>query len=60
MSYWFSFPKKVFDDNMSEIESSYLKEYQNQDELMEEINLNSHIDFDASTLFGSGNDSNTD
>ena len=54
MSYWFSFPKKLFDDNMLEIESSYLKEYQNQDELMEEINLNSHIDFDASTSFGSG------
>ena len=45
---------------MSEIESSYLNEYQNQDELMEEFNLNSHIDFDPSVLFGSGNDSSTD
>ena len=63
MSYYkdrFSFPKKLFDDNMSEIESSYLNEYQNQDELMEEFNLNSHIDFDPSLLFGSGNDSSTD
>ena len=63
MSYYkdrFSFPKKLFDDNMSEIESSYLNEYQNQDELMEEFNLNSHIDFDPSVLFGSGNDSSTD
>ena len=63
MSYYkdrFSFPKKLFDDNMSGIESSYLNEYQNQDELMEEFNLNSHIDFDPSVLFGSGNDSSTD
>ena len=63
MSYYkdrFSFPKKLFDDNMSEIESSYLNEYQNQDELMEEFNLNSHIDFDPSVFLGSGNDSSTD
>ena len=45
---------------MSEIESSFLNEYQNQDELMEEFNLNSHIDFDPNVLFGSGNDSSTD
>ena len=45
---------------MSEIESSFLNHYQNQDELMEEFNLNSHIDFDPSVFFGSGNDSSTD
>ena len=45
---------------MSEIESSFLNHYQNQDELMEEFNLNSHIDFDPNVLFGSGNDSSTD
>ena len=57
----FSFPKKLFDDIASEIESSYLNEYQNQDELMEELNIDySHIDFDPSVLFQSRNDSNTD
>ena len=28
---------------MSEIESSFLNEYQNQDEMMQELNLDSHI-----------------
>ena len=45
---------------MSEIESSFLNHYQNQDELMEEFNLNSHIDFDPSVFFGNLNDSSTD
>ena len=57
----FAFPKKLFDDIASKIESSYLNEYQNQDELMEELNIDySHIDFDPSVLFQSRNDFNTD
>ena len=45
---------------MTEKESSCLFEHQNQVELMEELNLNSHIDFAPNVLFGSGNDSNMD
>ena len=45
---------------MSEIESSFLNEYQNQDEMMQELYLDSHIYFDPSVLFGNLNDSSTD
>ena len=44
---------------MSEIESSFLNEYQNQDEMMQELYLDSHIYFDPSVLFGNLNDSST-
>ena len=55
------FPIKLFDfDTISETESYFLNELQNQDELTKEMNLNSQIDFDPSILIANGNDSKTE
>ena len=55
------FPIKLFDfDTISETESYFLNELQNQDELTKEMNLYSQIDFDPSILIANGNDSKTE
>ena len=57
----FPFPIKLFDNDIEpEIESLSLNGYKNKDEMMTELDLNSHIDFDLSVLLGSGNDSSTE
>ena len=57
----FPFPIKLFDNDIEpEIESLSLNDYKNKDEMMTELDLNSHIDFDLSVLLGSGNDSSTE